>query len=156
MVRGVERVHQAYQKSGNDAERVENRARAKAQNRPEQARKPDRPESARPQHAVDRAHEKYQNRPEQPQKTSKQTGARPQHAVDRAHEKYQDRAGKPAPEKTYSSKHGDRAEFSHKAMQAAAGKMGSPDQPAMGPRGVGTGATVQFSERSGVSFGGKG
>lgn len=156
MVRGVEKAHQAYQKSGYDEERIKNRARAKVQNRPEQAQKPYRQENARPQHAADRMHSKIQNRPDQPQKAAKDSGARPQHAIDRAHEKYQDRAGKPAAEKTYSNKHGDRAQFSQKAMRAAAGKMGSPDQPMVSARRPDAGASVKFSEKMGYGFGGKG
>lgn len=98
MVRGVERAHRAYQKSGGDAHRV-----------------------------ADRAHARYQNRPEQ-------TSA----------------------ERSYSSKDGDRAQFSQKAMHAADNRMGSVGQPTFTGKSPDTGATPQFSERTGVSFGGKG
>jgi len=156
MVRGVEKAHRAYQKSGGDAERVENRARARVQNRPEQAQQASKQEGARKQHAVDRAQSKYQNRTEQPQKASRNAGARPQHAVDRAHSKYQDRAGQAGTDRTYSSKHGDKAQFSQKAMHAAANRMGSMGQPSSAGQAPVMGASIQFSQETGVSFGGKG
>ena len=127
MVRGVERAHRAYQKSGGDAHRVADRAHARYQNRPEQAKQASQKEGARPQHVADRAHARYQNRPEQ-------TSA----------------------ERSYSSKDGDRAQFSQKAMHAADNRMGSVGQPTFTGKSPDTGATPQFSERTGVSFGGKG
>jgi len=127
MVRGTERAHRAYQKSGNDAHRV-----------------------------ADRAHSKHQNRSAQAQKAAGQEGARHQHAADRAHAKYQNRTGQADTDKTYSNSHGDKAQISQQAMHAAANRMGSAGQPALTGMSPDTGASIQFSERTGVSFGGKG